>query len=126
MLAGLILLIIGAGGLVPGVTTPGSPLAPGGPPVSQLFDVFAVSGILTLVHLLSGAAALFCARSTKLARGFLLTGGGFYLALGFYGTLGIGGAVAEVVPMNSAGVCLSCGLGLVLLIAGLDTPGRAS
>jgi len=76
MLTGLAFLVLGAAGLVPGVTTDG-----------QLFGVFAVSGALTLLHLLTGAIAVFCTRSAALSRRFLVAAGLLYAALGVYGLL---------------------------------------
>ncbi len=107
MLIGLLFLVLGACELIPGVTAD-----------NQLFGVFAVSGVWTLVHLLTGAAAVFCTRSAALASRFLLVGGICYVVLGIAGLLPLPDAVTDVMPMNGAGVCLALGFGTAMVILG--------
>jgi hypothetical protein len=111
MLIGLLFLVLGACELIPGVTA-------GDGPARQLFGVFSVSGAWTLAHLLTGAAAVFCTRSPGLASRFLAGGGAGYVVLGLAGLLPLPDAVSEVLPMNTAGVCLALGLGTAMLILG--------
>jgi len=119
MLTGLAFLVLGAAGLVPGVTTDG-----------QLFGVFAVSGALTLLHLLTGAIAVFCTRSAALSRRFLVAAGLLYAALGVYGLLPVPARFLEYVPMNLAGICLAFGVSALMftlaLVARKKRVGRAS
>jgi hypothetical protein len=111
MLIGLLFLVLGACELMPGVTT-------GDGAARALFGVFAVSGAWTLVHLLTGVAAVFCTRSPKLSSRFLLVAGSCYVVLGIAGLLPLPDAVAGTLPMNSAGVCLALGFGTAMVILG--------
>jgi hypothetical protein len=111
MLIGLLFLVLGACELMPGVTT-------GEGSARALFGVFAASGPWTLVHLLTGVAAVFCTRSSTLSSRFLLVAGACYIVLGIAGLLPLPDAVAGALPMNSAGVCLDLGLGTAMVILG--------
>ncbi|MFJ1759206.1 DUF4383 domain-containing protein [Amycolatopsis sp. NPDC088138] len=117
MLIGLLFLVLGACELIPGVTVD-----------HQLFGLFAVSGAWTLVHLLTGAVAIFCSRSSTLASRFLVAGGVLYVILGLAGLLPLPDAVDDFMPMNTAGVCLALGLGTAMVILGAgwlrNAPGR--
>jgi hypothetical protein len=107
MLIGLLFLVLGACELIPGVTAD-----------HELFGLFAVSGAWTLVHLLTGATAVFCTRSPALASRFLLASGALYVVLGIAGLLPLPDAVTGLLPMNTAGVCLALGLGTAMVILG--------
>ncbi|HEY3470113.1 MAG TPA: DUF4383 domain-containing protein [Amycolatopsis sp.] len=111
MLIGLLFLVLGAFELMPGVTV-------GDGSARSLFGVFAVSGPWTLVHLLTGAAAVFCTRSSRLAAWFLVAAGTGYAVAGLAGLLPLPSTVTDVLPMNTAGVCLALGLGTAMLILG--------
>jgi hypothetical protein len=110
MLIGLLFLVLGALELMPGVTVGEGP--------RTLFGVFAVSGLWTLVHLLTGAVAVFCTRSARLSSRFLIGAGGLYVVLGFAGLLPLPRAVEDQLPMNTAAICLAFGLGTAMLIFG--------
>ncbi|GAB3144661.1 DUF4383 domain-containing protein [Amycolatopsis sp. NPDC004378] len=111
MLIGLLFLVLGAFELIPGVTV-------GDGPARALFGVFAVSGAWTLVHLITGAAAVFCTRSPGLASRFLLVAGAGYAVLGIAGLLPLPQAFDDLLPMNTAGTCLALALGTAMLILG--------
>jgi hypothetical protein len=121
MLIGLLFLVLGAFELIPGVTV-------GDGPARALFGVFAVSTAWTLGHLLTGAAAVFCTRSSGLSSRFLLVAGACYTVLGILGLLPLPKAFDDVLPMNTAAVCLALGLGTAMLILGAGwlrrRPGR--
>lgn len=121
MLIGLLFLVLGACELMPGVTV-------GDGPTRALFGVFAVSAVWTVVHLVTGAAAVFCSRSPGLASRFLLAGGAGYAVLGIAGLLPLPRAVAGALPMNTAAVILALALGTAMLILGAGwfrrRPGR--
>jgi hypothetical protein len=110
MLIGLLFLVLGALELMPGVTVGDGP--------RTLFGVFAVSGAWTLIHLLTGAAAVFCTRSATLSSRFLLGAGGLYVVLGLAGLVPLPQAVEDLLPMNTAAICLALGLGTAMLIFG--------
>jgi len=111
MLIGLLFLVLGALELMPGVTV-------GEGAARALFGVFAVSGAWTLVHLLTGAAAVFCTRSSRAAARFLLIAGACYAVVGLAGLLPLPRAVTDALPLNTAGICLALALGTAMLILG--------
>ncbi len=110
MLIGLLFLVLAALELMSGVADGGGP--------RQLFGVFSVSGLWALLHLLTGAVAVFCTRSSRLAARFLLAAGACYAVVGLAGLLPLPHAVTDVLPMNTAGICLALALGTVMLVLG--------
>ncbi|WP_410616455.1 DUF4383 domain-containing protein [Amycolatopsis sp. lyj-109] len=110
MLIGLLFLVLAALELMAGVP------ADGGPRV--LFGVLAVSGVWTLVHLMTGAAAVFCTRSSRWAARFLVVAGACYAVVGLAGLLPLPRAITDPLPLNTAGVCLDLALGTAMLILG--------
>ena len=110
MLIGLLFLVLAALELMAGVP------AGGGPRV--LFGVLAVSGVWTLVHLLTGATAVFCTRSSRWAARFLLVAGACYAVVGLAGLLPLPHAITDALPLNTAGICFDLALGTAMLILG--------
>ncbi|SFW83597.1 DUF4383 domain-containing protein [Amycolatopsis australiensis] len=110
MLIGLLFLVLAALELMSGVTTGGGP--------RELFGVVAVSGVWALVHLLTGALAVFCTRSSRWAAWFLVVAGAGYALIGLAGLLPLPRPVTDVLPMNTAGVCLALAFGTAMLILG--------
>ncbi|WP_410565487.1 DUF4383 domain-containing protein [Amycolatopsis sp. cmx-4-61] len=110
MLIGLLFLVLAALELMAGSATGGGR--------TVLFGVLAVSGLWTLVHLLTGAAAVFCTRSSRWAARFLLVAGVCYAVVGLVGLLPLPRAVTDVLPLNTAGICLDLALGTAMLILG--------
>ncbi|SEC89423.1 protein of unknown function [Amycolatopsis tolypomycina] len=110
MLIGLLFLVLAALELMAGVPDGGGPRV--------LFGVLAVSGVWTLVHLLTGAAAVFCTRSSCWAARFLVVAGACYAVVGLAGLLPLPHAITDTLPLNTAGVCLDLALGTGMLILG--------
>jgi hypothetical protein len=110
MLIGLLFLVLAALELMAGVP------AGNGPQV--LFGVLAVSGVWTVVHLMTGAAAVFCTRSSRWAARFLVVAGACYAVVGLAGLLPLPRAITDPLPLNTAGVCLDLALGTAMLILG--------
>jgi hypothetical protein len=110
MLIGLLFLVLAALELMSGVTDGAGP--------HQLFGLVSVSGLWALLHLLTGAAAVFCTRSSRLAARFLVAAGAGYALLGLAGLLPLPRAVTDVLPLNTAGICLALALGTVMLVLG--------
>jgi Domain of unknown function (DUF4383) len=115
-LAGLVFLLVGIAGFVPGVTTnlyDGLDFAGDGSE-AELLGLFQVSVLHNIVHLLFGAG-LFMAGTPEGARTYLLGAGGIYLVLFVLGLVG----AADWVPANDADDWLHLLLGVGLLGAGL-------
>ncbi|MGW3995525.1 DUF4383 domain-containing protein [Amycolatopsis sp. NPDC004772] len=110
MLIGLLFLVLAALELMSGVADGGGPRV--------LFGVLAVSGVWTLVHLLTGAAAVFCTRSSRWAARFLVAAGVCYVVAGFAGLLPLPSAVTDTLPWNTAGICFDLALGTAMFILG--------
>jgi hypothetical protein len=121
-LAGVVFLVAGVAGFVPGATTnlyDGLEFA-GPDGRSELLGVFAVSVLHNIVHGLFGLAGLALAATASGARTFLVGGGGLYLALFLLGIAGGG----DWLPANRADDWLHLGLGVGLVAAGLTATRR--
>jgi Domain of unknown function (DUF4383) len=115
-LAGLVFLIVGIAGFIPGITTnlyDGLDFAGDGSE-AELLGIFQVSVLHNIVHLLFGAG-LFLAATPEGARNYLIGAGTIYLVLFVLGILG----AADWIPANNADDWLHLVLGAGLLGAGL-------
>ncbi|MFF5973360.1 DUF4383 domain-containing protein [Streptomyces sp. NPDC012769] len=120
LLVGLVFLVVGVLGFVPGVTTNYDSMTfaehHSG---AELFGIFQVSVLHNIVHLLFGVAGIAMSRTAPTARTFLVGGGLIYLALWLYGLLIDLDSDANFVPVNSPDNWLHFGLGLAMLLMGL-------
>lgn len=120
LLVGLGFLLTGVAGFIPGITTHYRDLSfAGHGSGAKLFDVFQVSILHNLVHLLFGVAGLVLSRTRETARAFLVGAGLIYLVLFLYGLLTPEGSAANFVPLNPADDVLHLSLGLGMLVFGL-------
>jgi uncharacterized protein DUF4383 len=125
LIVGSAFLIIGVLGFIPGATTHHELLQWAGHRLdAKLFGVFAVSGLLNVLHLAIGAAGLVMARSYAMARAYFLASGAVYLALWAYGFFISNGSQANVVGMNDADNWLHFGLGLGMLLLAVTLAGQ--
>jgi len=116
-LAGVVFLLVGIAGFVPGVTTnlyDGLEFS-GDAGTAKLLGIFAVSVLHNIVHGLFGLAGLALSATASGARTFLLGGGAVYVALLLLGIVG----GAEWMPANSADNWLHLVLGAGMIAAGL-------
>ena len=103
LLFGIVFLIVGLAGFIPGVTSNfGTMGFAGYTSGALLLGVFQVSILHNIVHLLFGVVGVLMARSDAGARNFLIVGGVVYAVLWLYGLLVAGQSPANFVPMNSA------------------------
>jgi amino acid permease len=121
LLVGLVLLLVGILGFIPGITSNYDELKfAGHDSDAQLLGVFDTSILLNLVYLLLGVAGLALARSYEGARSYLIGGGVIYLALFLYGAIwGADESSANFIPVNWADNVLLLVLGTVMILAGL-------
>jgi hypothetical protein len=115
---GVIFLLVGVLGFVPGITTNYDQLSfAGHHSDAMLMGVFQVSILHNIVHLLFGAAGITLAKTRGEARSYLLWGGVIYLVLWIYGLLIDHDSNANFVPVNNADnwLHLVLGLGMVAL-----------
>ncbi|MCA1673171.1 MAG: DUF4383 domain-containing protein [Actinobacteria bacterium] len=100
---GVVFLLVGVLGFVPGVTTDYDALQlAGSQSDALLLGIFEVSVLHNLVHLAFGVVGLAMSRTAAAARTFLIGGGLIYLVLWIYGLVIDQDSVANFVPLNTA------------------------
>jgi len=121
MLVGLVFLLVGILGFIPGITTNYDDLKfAGHDSNAQLLGIFDTSILHNIVHLLFGVAGLALAKTFEGARSFLIGGGVIYLALFLYGAIfGHDESSANFVPVNWADNILHLALGGGMIALGL-------
>ena len=121
MLVGLVFLLVGILGFIPGITSNYDDLTfAGHDSDAQLLGIFDVSILHNIVHLLFGAAGLVLAKTFEGARSFLIGGGVIYLALFLYGAIfGHDEGGANFVPVNWADNILHLALGGGMIVLGV-------
>jgi Domain of unknown function (DUF4383) len=118
MLVGIVFLVVGILGFIPGITTNYSDMAfAGEDSESELLGLFRVSILHNIVHLLFGVAGIALARTWDGARNFLIGGGVIYLALWLLGLVG----GLDWPPANDVDHWLHFVLGLGMVGAGVVT-----
>ncbi|GGL02730.1 membrane protein [Sphaerisporangium melleum] len=126
LVVGVVFLVVGVLGFVPGVTSNVDQLQfAGHQSDAMLLGVFEVSVLHNIVHLLFGVAGIALARTWQGARSFLLGGGAVYLVLWLYGMLIGHDTAANFVPLNSADNWLHLLLGAGMIALGLLLGRRA-
>ncbi|KZB86028.1 DUF4383 domain-containing protein [Amycolatopsis regifaucium] len=117
---GVVFLLVGVLGFIPGVTTNYDQLGGAGHDSGALLlNLFQVSILHNLVHLAFGIAGILMARTAGAARSFLIGGGVIYLVLWLYGLLIDHGSAANFVPVNGADNWLHLVLGIGMIILGV-------
>jgi hypothetical protein len=103
LVVGVVFLLVGVLGFIPGVTTNFGEMAfAGHQSDALLLGVFQVSVLHNIVHLLFGVAGLAMARTATAARDFLIYGGVIYAVLWVYGLVIDHDSAANFVPVNTA------------------------
>jgi hypothetical protein len=120
MLLGLVFVLVGILGFIPGITTHYGDLKfAGHNSDAKLLGIFEISILHNIVHLLFGIAGLTLARTLDGARSFLLGGGIIYLVLFVYGAISHGETGANWIPVNWADNILHLVLGGGMIALGL-------
>ena len=123
LLVGVVFLLVGILGFVPGITTHYGDLSfAGHDSGAKLLGVFQVSILHNIVHLLFGVVGIALAKSADTARTYLVGGGVVYLALWLLGLVG----GANWIPANTADNWLHFGLGVGMIALGLVTTRAAA
>src|SRR5687768_14988616 len=100
---GVVFLLVGILGFIPGVTTNYDTMTFAGPESdAMLLGIFEVSVLHNIVHLLLGVLGLIAARTASASRIYLIGGGAVYLVLWLYGLLVDQSSDANFVPLNTA------------------------
>jgi len=123
MAVGVVFLLVGILGFVPGVTSNYDEMEfAGHESGAELLGLFQVSVLHNIVHLLFGVAGLAMARSFSAAKAFLVGGGLIYLVLWLYGMAVDHDADANFVPINEADNWLHFALGIGMIGLGILLP----
>ncbi|MBW9119313.1 DUF4383 domain-containing protein [Microbacterium trichothecenolyticum] len=117
---GIVFLIVGIAGFIPGLTHPIDHLdGAGADSDAMLMGVFQVSVLHNIVHILFGVAGLAVAARARASRNYLIWGGAIYLVLFLYGLFAVNAPDANFVPVNGADNWLHLALGVGMLALGL-------
>lgn len=117
---GVVFLVVGVLGFVPGITTNYDQLQfAGHESEAKLLGVFQVSALHNIVHLLFGVAGLAMARRNNWAVAYLVGGGIIYFVLWVYGLVVAPESQANFVPLNDADNWLHLGLAVGMVALGL-------
>jgi hypothetical protein len=115
-LVGVVFLLVGVLGFVPGITTHYGDLSfAGHNSGAKLLGIFQVSVLHNIVHLLFGVVGLVLAKTADGARTFLVGGGAVYLVLWVVGLVG----AADWIPANTADNWLHFALGVGMIGLGV-------
>jgi hypothetical protein len=121
VLVGLVFLLVGILGFIPGITSNYDDLKfAGHSSDAQLLGIFDTSILHNIIHLLLGVAGLALARTWEGARTYLLGGGVIYLAVFVYGVIwGADEGRANFIPVNWADNVLHVVLGGGMVLLGV-------
>lgn len=125
---GVVFVVLGIFGFIPGVTTGLQHLQWAGLPAhgapAELVGVFAVSGLHNALHLATGIVGVLFARAYTAARGYLLAAGLGYLGLWILGLIIDDAGPLNILPVSAANNWFNLGAGLLLLLLGVTLGGQ--
>jgi arginine exporter protein ArgO len=117
---GIVFLIVGLGGFIPGLTSNIESLQfAGHESEAMLLGIFQVSILHNVVHLLYGVVGLIAARAFNASRQYLIWGGAVYAVLWIYGLLVPHDHSANFVPLNTADNWLHFVLAVTMIALGV-------
>lgn len=126
MVVGVVFLLVGIAGFIPGVTTHyGDMTFAGHDSMAKLLGIFMVSVLHNIVHLLFGIAGVALSRTAPSARNYLIGGGVIYLVLWIYGLVIDQTSSANFVPVNTPDNWLHFLLGVGMIALGVVLSRRA-
>lgn len=114
---GVVFLIVGLAGFIPGLTQTESLQAAGAGSEALLLGVFQVSVLHNIVHLAFAVAGIALAGRARASRFYLIIGGLVYLVVWIYGLIAVGNDQLNFIPVNNADnwLHLVLAIGMVLL-----------
>jgi arginine exporter protein ArgO len=122
-LVGIVFLIVGIAGFIPGLTSNYDKLgAAGMSSMAMLLGIFQVSVLHNIVHLLFGIVGVAASRSAGASKRFLIIGGIVYAVLWLYGLVIDQSSSANFVPLNTADNWLHFVLAVGMILLGVLLP----
>ncbi|BCW66103.1 hypothetical protein NicSoilB4_08660 [Arthrobacter sp. NicSoilB4] len=117
---GIVLIVVGILGFIPGITTQYNSLAIIGPNSTALFlGLFQVSMLLNVIQALIGTIGVVMSRNNPMgARNFLMGFGLLYVVLSVYSLIVGVGAAANFLSLNVMGAWGFMILGVAMVLAG--------
>ena len=116
---GIVLMLVGVLGFIPGVTTQYSELMFLGPDSHAMFlGLFQVSMLLNIVQLAIGATGWAMSRTEHGARNFLMGAGALYIVLAIFGLVVGVDSAANFLALNMMDNWAHLVLGVVMIVAG--------
>ena len=120
LLFGVVFLIVGIAGFIPGITTHyGDMKFAGHTSNAKLLGIFEVSILHNIVHLAFGVAGILLSRAARSAAMYLLVGGLIYAVVWVYGVATGEDSSANFVPLNTADNWLHFLLALAMIVLGV-------
>lgn len=117
---GIVFLIVGIAGFIPGLTHSAEHLhAAGADSEAHLLGIFQVSVLHNIVHLVFAVLGLALAARARASRYYLIVGGLVYLLVWVYGLIAVTNSDINVLPVNHADNWLHLGLAVVMVLLGL-------
>ncbi len=116
---GVVFLVIGIAGFIPGLTTDTDRLGTFGDVAAKVFGIFGVNWLENAAHLLFGVAGLAMSRTAANARAYFLGSGVIYVVLWVYGLVINERSEANFFGLNNAGHWLHLVIGVVMLAIGM-------
>ncbi len=116
---GIVLMLVGVLGFIPGITTQYSELMFLGPAShAMFFGLFQVSMLLNIVQLAIGATGWTMSRTEHGARNFLMGAGALYIVLAIFGLIVGVDSAANFLSLNMMDNWTHLVLGIVMIVAG--------
>jgi hypothetical protein len=119
ILFGIIFLIVGVAGFIPGITTNYDQLSTFGDEGALLLGLIGINWLENVVHVLYGAAGLLLAKSIPGARNYFVVGGAIYIVLWLYGLVIDLDSSLNFIGIKTASNWLHFVLGVAMLGIGL-------
>lgn len=118
LLFGVVFLVVGIAGFIPGATTDYDRISTIGGEGAHLLGIFGVNWIENVVHLAYAAAGLWAATNAVRSRQYFLWGGAVYGVVWLYGMLIDVQSDANLIGVNEAGNWLHFALFVVMVALG--------
>ena len=115
MVFGVIFLLVGAAGFIPGITTHYDRLNSFDGEGALLLGLFGINWLESVVHVLYGVAGLAFAGNARASRSYFLVGGAVYIVLWIYGLVIDLDSSANFIGLNVEANWLHFALGVVMI-----------